>query len=57
MALAGLWVSLKKSIPSGLKPALFFATLMYGLKPVPFKLTHNRLSHPAFIRFKCAKRV
>ena len=35
MALAGLWVSLKKSIPSGLKPALFFATLMYGLKPVP----------------------
>ena len=28
------------AIPQGLKPKSLFAEFMYGLKPVPFKLTH-----------------
>jgi hypothetical protein len=28
-----------KSIPQGLKPALFLQVFMYGLKPVPFKIS------------------
>jgi hypothetical protein len=27
--------------PQGLKPAIALVNIMYGLKPVPFKLTHN----------------
>ena len=30
-----------KALPQGLKPVLILRNLMYGLKPVPFKLTHN----------------
>jgi len=33
----GLFESL---VPQGLKPACILHRLMYGLKPVPFKLTH-----------------
>jgi hypothetical protein len=29
--------------PPGLKPIFILAGLMYGLKPVPFKLTHYGL--------------
>ena len=29
-----------KALPQGLKPVLILRNLMYGLKPVPFKLTH-----------------
>jgi len=32
-AFRGKW---RKNIPRGLKPAAYFAGLMYGLKPVPF---------------------
>ena len=31
------------ALPQGLKPAMILRDLMYGLKPVPFKLTHYRI--------------
>jgi hypothetical protein len=40
-----LRVSLKNA-PSGAKAQFHFALLMYGLKPVPFKLTHYLLFQP-----------
>jgi hypothetical protein len=30
----------EKPFPQGLKHKIIFARFMYGLKPVPFKLTH-----------------
>jgi hypothetical protein len=39
------WLDLEKANPRGLKPAPFYASFMYGLKPVPFTLTH-------FMRFR-----
>jgi hypothetical protein len=32
----------EKIFPQRLKPKIIFARFMYGLKPVPFKLTHYR---------------
>src|ERR1039458_1917233 len=40
MAAVAMGISLLEAFPQGLKPPDYSAQVLYGLKPVPFKLTY-----------------